>query len=133
MRTYDFNGIKKTLKKNTFELEEQVKDVIGATDKNEKEIVLIQKEFASLEKGFNPKMSVAEKRKIAQRLVELNEKVLQLTKNIKWSDNFQMCLNVMDVLLVEGSVGLTKKNFGRFDAQGVWNDFFSAPQANGND
>jgi len=39
-------------------------------------------------------------------------------------------LKVVEILFVEGSAGLTKSNFGRFDAEQAWKDFFTAPTPN---
>lgn len=128
MKQYIFGEVTKTLKKNTFELEEMVKDVIGANEKNEKRIVEINKEFQKLSKEFSSNPNKKRKAQIEQRIVEINGEVVQLTQGLQWSESFDMCLSVMDVLLVEGNSGLTKSNFGRFDARQVWNDFFSPPQ-----
>jgi hypothetical protein len=127
-KTYTFGTITKTLKKNTFENEELVKDSIGANEKNEQRILAINKEFQRLSKEYGSKPNKKRKAQIEQRIAEINAEVIELTQGLEWSKSFEMCLKVMDVLFVEGSVGLTKSNFGRFDAQEVWSDFFSPPK-----
>jgi hypothetical protein len=133
MKSYDFNGLKKTLKKNTFELEEQVKDVVGANEKNEQKILLFQKEFESISKEYSnrlPKPNKKRKEQIEKRLIEINQEIVAISQNLRWSDKFETCISVVDVLFIEGSVGLTKSNFGRFDAEQAWKDFFTAPTPN---
>lgn len=127
MRTYLFGDIQKTLKKNTFELEEIVKDAVGASEKNEQRVLAIQKEYIALTKELSEKPNKKRREQITDKLTKINDEVTKLTELIHWSHKFDTCLSVMDILLVEGSAGLTKQNFGRFDAEQVWRDFFTAP------
>lgn len=131
MKTYTFGDVTKTLKKNTFALEETVKDAVGASQQNEQKLISINKEFKQLSEELtrkgNGKPTTKRKRQIVDRMDELNAEVIALQERIRWSMKLETCLEVMDILLVEGSAGLNKENFGRFDAEKVWSDFFTAP------
>lgn len=133
MKKYTFGNVEKTLKRNTFELEENVKDAIGANEKNQVKLENLNKEFERISKEYAAKPNKKRKVEIEKRILEINNEVVSLTNDIKWSNTFDGCIKVMDILLVEGSAGLTKQNFGRFDAEGVWNDFFTSPQARSDD
>lgn len=128
MRTYLFGDIPKTLKKNTFELEEIVKDAVGASEKNEQRIIAIQKEYSSLAKELSSKPTKKRREEINEKLEKIGVEVQSLTEKIKWSEKYESCIMVADLLLVEGASGLTKQNFGRFDAENVWLDFFTNPR-----
>jgi len=133
MKTYQFGTITKTLKRNTFEIEETVKDSIGLNDENDQKVIAIQKEFVSLQKEFGLKPAKKRKEQILSQLDELNKQVIGLQNQIKWSNTFENCIKVVGILFVEGADGLTKSNFGRFDAERAWQDFFTAPTPNENE
>lgn len=128
MKTYTFGDVSKTLKRNTFAIEKQVLAVVGATDATEARLIAIQKEFEALSKEMQQKkLSPKRSEAINARILAINNETLELNRKLRWSASFESCMAVAEVLLVEGSKGLTEENFGRFDAEGIWEDFFTAP------
>lgn len=133
MKTYTFGDVTKTLKKNTFAIEKEVMAVVGATDETEARLLAIQAEYAKLSKELSAKPTKKRAEAINARLAVINDEVVKLSKKLSWYDNFDMCMKVADVLLVEGSAKLTPETFGRFDAQEMWEDFFTAPRKRSED
>lgn len=131
-KKYQFGEVEKTLRKNTFYLEERAKEASGLTDANEKKVTGYKLKLEQLSKQYESEKDKKKKAETLKKIEGVAEEIQQLVNNL-WFTDFDKCLKVMDVLLVEGSKDLTIENFGKFDAQEVWSDFFTHPLMRGKD
>lgn len=128
MRTYEFGGVKKTLKRNTFELEEQAKEIQYVNAENGKKLLSIKNEFEKLQDELISNPSEERREYLDKKMFEMSVEVANLNKMMEDVNSFESWMKVLDILFVEGSSELTKHNIGKFDAQQVLQDFFTLPQ-----
>lgn len=123
MKQYTFGEVTKTLKANTYYLEEKVKEAAGLTDEMEQRVFGLQTQYRKLTEKLKSAQG-AELEKIASDLEKLEDEVQALNKKMLWYLDFDRTLAVLNVLFLEGADGITKENIGRNQAKEVWADFF---------
>lgn len=122
---YNFEGIEKKLLRKTFSREEKAKEVAGITVQLGNEISSLTTQFSALYEIYKQEKDELKQAEIMDRLLGITGKTDKLRLEMQWELNFDKAIAVMDVLLAEGSAGLTKDNFSADDAKVVWEDFFT--------
>ena len=132
MKQYDFNGKKFALKKNTFLSEKKAKEAAGITDQHETDFLkAIQTQKIMLEQL--PTISEEKRQDLLDRIDANGLELERLTKETEWNSDIENVKKVFSVIL-DGDVQiLTEEDIGKFDAQEVWQDFFTKPSPNQND
>jgi hypothetical protein len=123
MKQYKFGEVTKTLKQNTYYLEEKAKEAAGLTDEREQELTGINKQYQALSSKME-KGTPEEKIAVEIEMERLHNRLVELNKKMAWYLDFNRASAVLDVLLVGGSEGITAENVGRNQAKEVWADFF---------
>lgn len=124
MKQYTFGEVTKTLKANTYYLEEKAKEAAGLTDEMEQLALGLQKQFRTLSaklKDAKPEEVDA----LADKMEEVEMRVNELSAKMAWYIDFSKSRSVLDLLLVEGADGITEENIGRRQVLEVWADFFA--------
>lgn len=122
---YNFEGIEKTLAKKTFAREEKAKEVAGITQALGNELSSLVTKFQAVYESYEKETDADNKAKLMTALLEINEQKSKLEEKMNWFNDFDKVIAVLNVLLVEGSSGLTKENICGQDAEEVWKDFFT--------
>lgn len=122
---YNFEGIEKTLAKKTFAREEKAKEVAGITQALGNELSSLVTKFQAVYESYEKETDADNKAKLMTALLEINEQKSKLEEKMNWFNDFDKVIAVLDILLVEGSGGLTKENICGQDAEEVWKDFFT--------
>lgn len=122
---YNFEGIEKNLARKTFAREEKAKEVAGITSELGAELSMLIAKFQAVYEAYEKEANLDAREKLMSALLEINATKLKLEERMDWSKNFDVAMKVLDVLLVEGSNGLTKDNISADNAKEVWEDFFT--------
>ena len=124
MKEYTFGDVKKTLKDNTYYLEEKAKEAAGLTEEMELAVMGLKTQYQNLitkMKSAKPEEMEA----LEAKAYEIDDKTLELSKKMAWYSDFAKVKAVFDVLFVEGSDGITQENIGKRQVKEIWADFFA--------
>ncbi len=122
---YSFDGLEKNLQKKTFAREEKAREVAGLTMEMGRELSGLNTKFTAYYEVYQKETDEAKKQEWLDKIMKVNDESLAMKEKMEWKNDFDKCIAVMNVLLVEGADGLTKDNFCGDDAEVVWQDFFT--------
>lgn len=124
---YTFGGKKFTLKKNTFYLEERIKELLGLNDALESQLKALKVKFDFLSKQLDKETDADKADEILNKILDVNAEVVKVGDSMSWEKSFDKCKMVVETLTDGDASVLTPENFGKFDALEVWTDFFTSP------
>lgn len=124
---YTFGGKVFKLKKNTFFLEEKIKELLGLSDNLEIQLKALKIKFDFLSKQLDKETDTDKADLILEKILGVNSDVVEIGEKMSWDKHFDKCKIVIETLTDGDSSVLTPENFGKFDAIEVFSDFFTSP------